>query len=152
MRDISVLGIDIAKHVFYLHGVDKRGECILRKKVSRSKLLGETEELPRSCKIAMESCGSSHHLSSELKDCLRELRDELIELSQRIERFDAKIRNIAQANFFKTRLILWHSKCLNGYWEKRFRFLHCGYRIKGSDKQAEYICAAYSYFSDVTFS
>jgi|GEM_PF-6003098 len=51
MRDISVLGIDIAKHVFYLHGVDKRG-----------------------------------------------------------------------------------------------------YRIKGSDKQAGYICAAYSYFSDVTFS
>jgi len=61
MRNISVLGIDIAKHVFYLHGVDNRGECILRKKVSRSKLLGEIEELPRSCKIAMESCGSSHH-------------------------------------------------------------------------------------------
>ena len=40
----------------------------------------------------------SPHLSSELKDCLRELRDELIELSQRIERFDAKIQNIAQAH------------------------------------------------------
>ena len=36
---ITVLGIDLAKHVFQLHGVDERGHVQLRKKLSRNKLL-----------------------------------------------------------------------------------------------------------------
>ena len=65
MSNVTVLGIDIAKHVFHLHGVDKRGECVFRKKTNRNKLLYLLEELPR-CVVAMEACGSSNYWGREL--------------------------------------------------------------------------------------
>jgi len=43
---IKVLGIDLAKHLFQLHGVDERGRVQLRKKLSRSKLLEFIAQLP----------------------------------------------------------------------------------------------------------
>lgn len=47
MKDISTLGIDLAKNSFYLHGVNKNGEIALKKKVSRSKLLYVIANLPK---------------------------------------------------------------------------------------------------------
>ena len=38
-KNITVLGIDLAKNVFQLHGTDSKGKCILRKKLSRQKLI-----------------------------------------------------------------------------------------------------------------
>jgi len=57
---ISVLGIDLAKNVFHLHGVDEHGKTVFRKKISRNKLLEFIVQLP-SCLIGMEACGGSHY-------------------------------------------------------------------------------------------
>ena len=54
----TTLGIDLAKQVFQLHGVDERGQVVLHKRVSRSKLAEAIAQLP-ACVIGMEACGSA---------------------------------------------------------------------------------------------
>lgn len=60
--NISVLGIDIAKNVFQLHGMDEQRKVVLKKKISRAKLVEFMAQLP-SCLIGMEACGGSHYWS-----------------------------------------------------------------------------------------
>lgn len=62
MKDITLLGIDLAKDVFQLHGVNEHGKKILGKQVSRAELPGLIARLPR-CRIVMEACGSSNYWS-----------------------------------------------------------------------------------------
>jgi transposase len=57
---MSLLAIDLAKNVFQLHGVDERGHPLLRKQVSRAKLLEVVQNLPP-CRIVMEACGGSNY-------------------------------------------------------------------------------------------
>ena len=57
---ISVLGIDIAKNTFQLHGTDSAGNPILRKRLPRNKLAAFVANLPR-CLIVMESCGGANY-------------------------------------------------------------------------------------------
>lgn len=57
---VTTLGIDIAKHVFELHGVDSKGKPILKKTISREKLPEFIANLPP-CLIGMEACGGSHY-------------------------------------------------------------------------------------------
>ena len=57
---ITTLGIDLAKHVFQLHGVDARGRAVLSRRVKRQQLLDTVANLP-ACVIGMEACGSAHH-------------------------------------------------------------------------------------------
>jgi len=58
-KTIKVLGIDLAKQVFHLHGVNGQGEVVMRKKLSRSKLASFMVNLPP-CFVGMEACGGSH--------------------------------------------------------------------------------------------
>jgi transposase len=58
--DVSIVGIDLAKSVFQLHGVDAEGNVVLEKKVRRAAFLKTLEKLP-SCLIGMEACATSHH-------------------------------------------------------------------------------------------
>jgi transposase len=51
----TVLGIDLAKNVFQLHGVDDQGNVMVRKKLTRPKLLPFVAQLPP-CRIGMEAC------------------------------------------------------------------------------------------------
>lgn len=60
MRDITLLAIDLAKDVYQLHGVDKHGKAVVKKKLSRARLMTYIAQL-KPCKIAMEACGSSNH-------------------------------------------------------------------------------------------
>jgi transposase len=60
MNEITLLGIDLAKNVFQLIGVDKHHKEVMRKRVSRAKLEGYVERLPQ-CTILMEACGGSNH-------------------------------------------------------------------------------------------
>jgi len=60
MTNISVLGIDLAKDVFQLHGVDNRGKAILKKRVSREGLKRFVSNLAP-CVIGMEACSSSNY-------------------------------------------------------------------------------------------
>lgn len=57
---ITVLGIDIAKNVFQLHGANAHGKMVFSKRVSRSTLLRTVQQLPV-CLIAMEACGGAHY-------------------------------------------------------------------------------------------
>jgi transposase len=60
MSEIKTLGIDLAKSVFQLHGVDGRGVAVLRKQLTRSKLMRVLAQMPR-CVVAMEACASAHY-------------------------------------------------------------------------------------------
>src|SRR6267142_4553885 len=57
---MSVLGIDIAKRVFYAVGMDKRGEIVLRKRLARHDLIPFLAQLPPVL-IGMEACGGAHY-------------------------------------------------------------------------------------------
>jgi transposase len=59
MKQVTTLGIDLAKGSFSLYGVDAQGQCALRKTVSRTKLLASVAALPP-CLIGMEACSGSH--------------------------------------------------------------------------------------------
>ena len=56
----TTLEIDVAKHVFQLHGVDARGRAVLSRRVKRQQLLDTVANLP-ACVIGIEACGSAQH-------------------------------------------------------------------------------------------
>ncbi|NJO03945.1 MAG: IS110 family transposase [Bacteroidia bacterium] len=64
-KKIYRIGIDIAKNVFQIHGVDKNDKCILRKKISRRSMIEFFSNLPP-CIIGMEACGGSHFWARKL--------------------------------------------------------------------------------------
>jgi transposase len=64
MQAITI-GLDIAKSVFQVHGVDARGRVVLRKRLARGKVLEFFANLPR-CVIGLEACGGAHHWAREL--------------------------------------------------------------------------------------
>lgn len=66
MNNITSLSIDLAKNVFQLHGTDNKGKAILKKKISREKLLGFILNLPK-CDIYMEACGSANYWGREFE-------------------------------------------------------------------------------------
>ena len=63
--NITTVGIDLAKNVFSLHGVDGHGKTVLKKTVSRGKLLETMANLPR-CMVGMEACTGAHHWARQL--------------------------------------------------------------------------------------
>src|ERR1700689_1370414 len=66
MGEISTIGLDIAKAVFQVHGVDGEGAVVIRKRVSRAKMLEFFTELPP-CLVGIEACPSAHHWGRELQ-------------------------------------------------------------------------------------
>ena len=62
---ITTIGIDLAKEVFQIHGVDMHGEAILRKRLRRSETTKFFVNL-EPCLIGMVACGSSHHWARKL--------------------------------------------------------------------------------------
>src|SRR6201993_4840763 len=65
--EIHTIGIDLAKTIFHLVGVNARGEVVVRKKCSRNQLLRFTSNL-RVSLIGMEACGGSHFLGRALRE------------------------------------------------------------------------------------
>jgi transposase len=57
---ITTIGIDLAKEVFQIHGVDERGRIVLRKQLRRNKMTKSFANI-EPCLIGMEACSSSHH-------------------------------------------------------------------------------------------
>jgi transposase len=71
--NIAVLGIDLAKHVFQLHGVDAHGRAVVSKRVSRAKLAETVVQLaPRV--VAMEACCGAHYWGRRFRDLGLEVR------------------------------------------------------------------------------
>jgi transposase len=66
MGEVSTIGLDIAKSVFQVHGVDADGTVVIRKRISRAKILEFFAALP-SCLVGIEACPSAHHWSRRLQ-------------------------------------------------------------------------------------
>lgn len=64
---VATLGIDLAKRIFQIHGLDERGKTVLRKRLSRNKLLEFLSTLPP-CLIGMESSGGAHYWARKIRD------------------------------------------------------------------------------------
>jgi transposase len=73
MDKITILGIDLAKSVFQLHGVDAQGCTVLRRQLRRSQMLEFFQRLP-SCLIGIEACASAHYWARELAKFGHEVR------------------------------------------------------------------------------
>lgn len=64
---ITTVGIDLAKNVFQVHGVDERGKAVLRKQLKREQMVVFFVNLPP-CLIGMEACGSAHYWARKLQE------------------------------------------------------------------------------------
>jgi transposase len=60
MQTVRTIGLDIAKSVFQVHGVDAAGNVIVRRQLKRRYVLPFFQKLPP-CLIGIEACASSHH-------------------------------------------------------------------------------------------
>jgi transposase len=65
MQAITTIGLDIAKSVFQVHGVDAVGQVVIRKQLNRGYVLVFFQKLP--CLVGIEACASSHYWLRELK-------------------------------------------------------------------------------------
>ena len=57
---ISMIGLDTAKTVFQIHGVDETGKAQIRRKIRRNDLISFFEK-QETCTVVMEACGAAHH-------------------------------------------------------------------------------------------
>jgi hypothetical protein len=69
----TTIGLDLAKSVFQVHGVDADGAVVLRRQFRRSQVLAFFEKL-RPCLVGMEACSGSHHWARELAALGHEVR------------------------------------------------------------------------------
>jgi transposase len=67
MGEVSTIGLDIAKSVFQVHGIDGLGAVVIRKRISRAKMLEYFADLP-SCLVGIEACPSAHHWARKLTE------------------------------------------------------------------------------------
>jgi transposase len=66
MQTVTTIGLDIAKSVFQVHGVDAVGQVVIRRQLKRRHVLAFFQKLPP-CLVGIEACASSHHWSRELQ-------------------------------------------------------------------------------------
>src|SRR4051795_7082398 len=66
MGEITTVGLDLAKQVFQVHGVDAEGATVVRKQLRRAQLLVFFAKLPP-CLVGMEACATAHHWARELR-------------------------------------------------------------------------------------
>jgi transposase len=70
---IATIGVDLAKHVFQLHGVSPDGAVVLRKKLRRAHVIEFFAKLSP-CLVGMEACGTAHHWAREIRTLGHEVR------------------------------------------------------------------------------
>jgi transposase len=66
VMEVTTIGLDIAKSVFQVHGVDANGQVIVRRQIKRRYVLAFFQKLAP-CLVGIEACASSHHWSRELR-------------------------------------------------------------------------------------
>ena len=65
MEGVVTVGLDIAKSVFQIHGVDAAGQVVVQRKLTRAKLIPFFEKLPP-CRVGIEACATAHHWGRRL--------------------------------------------------------------------------------------
>jgi transposase len=73
MNEITTIGLDLAKNVFQVHGVDATGAAVLRKRVRRGQVLAFFAGLP-CCLVGIEACATAHYWARELRALGHEVR------------------------------------------------------------------------------
>ena len=73
MEKITTIGLDIAKHVFQVHGINGAGAAVIRRKLRRDDVVGFFKALP-SCLIGIEACATGHHWARVLRALGHEVR------------------------------------------------------------------------------
>ena len=73
MGEVVTVGLDIAKSVFQVHGVDAEGQVVVQRKITRTKLIPFFEKLPH-CRIGIEACATAHHWGRRLSELGHEVR------------------------------------------------------------------------------
>ena len=73
MKPVATIGLDIAKSVFQVHGVDAAGQVVVRQRLARGRVLAFFEKL-KPCLVGIEACGNSHYWARELTALGHEVR------------------------------------------------------------------------------
>src|SRR5262249_9601592 len=73
MNEITTIGLDLAKHVFQVHGVDAQGSPVLHKQLRRGQVLAFFSRIPR-CVVGLEACATAHYWARELGALGHEVR------------------------------------------------------------------------------
>ena len=73
MKDVSTIGLDLAKHVFQVHGANAEGSPVFNRKLRRGEVLRFFEKLPP-CLVGMEACGTAHYWAREIAALGHEVR------------------------------------------------------------------------------
>lgn len=73
MKEVTTVGLDIAKHVFQVHGVDQDGNSVLRRKLRRTEVVNFFNQLSP-CLIGIETCATAHHWARVLINLGHEVR------------------------------------------------------------------------------
>ncbi len=71
--EITTIGLDIAKNVFQVHGIDCTGEVVIRRQLRRRQLLPFFKKLP-GCLVGIEACATAHHWGRQLKGLGHEVK------------------------------------------------------------------------------
>src|SRR5690349_5596242 len=64
--EIATIGVDLAKHVLQVHGIDRNGKVVVRRRLRRAQVLEFFAGL-RPCLVRMEACGTAHHWAREIR-------------------------------------------------------------------------------------
>src|SRR5262245_29517027 len=78
MQTVTTIGLDIAKSVFQVHGVDAASQVVIRRKLKRRYVLAFFQKLPP-CLVGIEACASSHYWARELQALGHKVRLELVD-------------------------------------------------------------------------
>ena len=70
---ITTIGLDIAKNVFQVHGIDATEKVVVRKQLRRSQVIAFFKDLAP-CLVGMEACATAHHWARELANLGHEVR------------------------------------------------------------------------------
>src|SRR5205823_7241316 len=73
MKEVTTIGLDLAKNVFQVHGVDRAGTVVVRRALRRSQVLAWFAKLPP-CLVGMEACATAHYWGRELRRLGHEVR------------------------------------------------------------------------------
>lgn len=73
MGEVITVGLDIAKSVFQVHGVDAAGQVVVQRRLTRAKLVPFFEKLPR-CRVGIEACATAHHWGRRLTELGHEVK------------------------------------------------------------------------------
>jgi transposase len=65
MQDVTLIGIDLGKHSFHVHGQDRHGKALLRKKFGRKQLIEFFAKF-HACTVVMEACAGAHYMARQL--------------------------------------------------------------------------------------